>query len=271
MTQISEAVALDLIYRLLKNAADYEADAIVTLCPMCQLNLDGYQDSVNKRFGTNYQTPDSLLHATDGAGLWRAAADLGFGKEFVPADLALTKIGVEAAAARRRGRDSDRPRKRCPCRPPSCRSAVESDGDAMTEGTHRRLHLSLWLQHRRDGGCGGRGHAGRATRCEDRGVVVARDYQFMCSSLGQELIEADIKEQGLTRVVVGACSPHLHETTFRNACQRAGLEPLPVRDGLAPRASLLGAHRPPGRHREVEGHDLPAAWSGSRCTSRWSR
>ncbi|MCA9869181.1 MAG: CoB--CoM heterodisulfide reductase iron-sulfur subunit A family protein, partial [Anaerolineae bacterium] len=59
----------------------------------------------------------------------------------------------------------------------------------------------------------------------DRGVVVARDYQFMCSSLGQELIEADIREQGLTRVVVGACSPHLHEATFRNACQRAGLNP----------------------------------------------
>ncbi len=60
----------------------------------------------------------------------------------------------------------------------------------------------------------------------DRGVVVARDYQFMCSSLGQELIEADIVEQGLTRVVVGACSPHLHEPTFRKACQNAGLNPF---------------------------------------------
>lgn len=60
---------------------------------------------------------------------------------------------------------------------------------------------------------------------QDRGVVVARDYKFMCSSLGQELIEADIKEQGLTRVVVAACSPHLHEQTFRTACQRAGLNP----------------------------------------------
>jgi heterodisulfide reductase subunit A len=47
----------------------------------------------------------------------------------------------------------------------------------------------------------------------------------MCSSLGQELIEKDIKEQGLTRVVVAACSPHLHEPTFRNACARAGLNP----------------------------------------------
>jgi heterodisulfide reductase subunit A len=60
---------------------------------------------------------------------------------------------------------------------------------------------------------------------EKDGVVIARDYQFMCSSLGQELIEADIKEKGLTRVVVAACSPHLHEATFRGACQRAGLNP----------------------------------------------
>ncbi len=60
----------------------------------------------------------------------------------------------------------------------------------------------------------------------DEGVVVSRDYQFMCSSLGQELIQSDIKEQGLTRVVVGACSPHLHEATFRTACSRAGLNPF---------------------------------------------
>ena len=64
---------------------------------------------------------------------------------------------------------------------------------------------------------------GRARTC--RTWSVARDYKFMCSSLGQELIEKDIKEQGLTRVVVAACSPHLHETTFRSACQRAGLNP----------------------------------------------
>ncbi|MCL4560915.1 MAG: CoB--CoM heterodisulfide reductase iron-sulfur subunit A family protein, partial [Chloroflexi bacterium] len=56
-------------------------------------------------------------------------------------------------------------------------------------------------------------------------VAVARDYKFMCSSLGQEMIENDIHEFGLTRVVVAACSPHLHEATFRQACQRAGLNP----------------------------------------------
>ena len=47
----------------------------------------------------------------------------------------------------------------------------------------------------------------------------------MCSSLGQELIEKDIAELGLNRVVVAACSPHMHEKTFRGACERAGLNP----------------------------------------------
>jgi heterodisulfide reductase subunit A2 len=64
-----------------------------------------------------------------------------------------------------------------------------------------------------------------AEKLKDRGVVIARDYKFMCSSLGQELIEKDIKELGLTRVVVAACSPHLHEKTFRTASERAGLNP----------------------------------------------
>ena len=56
-------------------------------------------------------------------------------------------------------------------------------------------------------------------------VEVAREYQFMCSTLGQELIQTDIKEKGLTRVVVAACSPHLHEKTFRKAVSDGGLNP----------------------------------------------
>jgi len=56
-------------------------------------------------------------------------------------------------------------------------------------------------------------------------VVVARDYKFMCSDPGQEMIENDIREYGLNRVVVASCSPRLHEKTFQGACQRAGLNP----------------------------------------------
>lgn len=55
------------------------------------------------------------------------------------------------------------------------------------------------------------------------GVVVARDYKFMCSDPGQELIRNDIAELKLNRVVVAACSPLMHELTFRNAAMKAGL------------------------------------------------
>jgi heterodisulfide reductase subunit A len=65
-----------------------------------------------------------------------------------------------------------------------------------------------------------------AERLASRGVVIARDNKFMCSSTGQELIEQDIRDLGLTRVVVAACSPHMHEKTFRRACARAGLNPF---------------------------------------------
>ena len=58
------------------------------------------------------------------------------------------------------------------------------------------------------------------------GVVMARDYDYMCSDPGQDLIKEDIKELGLTRVVVASCSPLMHEVTFRRACQRAGLNPF---------------------------------------------
>ena len=57
-------------------------------------------------------------------------------------------------------------------------------------------------------------------------VVVSRDYKYMCSDPGQELIQRDIKEQKLNRVVVASCSPLLHEHTFRTACERAGLNPF---------------------------------------------
>ncbi len=55
------------------------------------------------------------------------------------------------------------------------------------------------------------------------GVVIARDYKFMCSDPGQELIRNDIPELKLNRVVVAACSPLMHELTFRNAALKAGL------------------------------------------------
>ncbi|NLF01748.1 MAG: CoB--CoM heterodisulfide reductase iron-sulfur subunit A family protein [Anaerolineales bacterium] len=60
------------------------------------------------------------------------------------------------------------------------------------------------------------------------GVVVARDYLYMCSDPGQALITRDIAEYGLDRVVVASCSPRMHEPTFRQAAQAAGLNPYLV-------------------------------------------
>lgn len=109
MTQISSETAYELIRRLLHAAAEYEADAIVTICPMCQLNLDAYQSAVNRHFGTNYNIP--ILYFTQMVGLAVGVSpkELGIGKEIVRAAPALRKIGreVEAAAGPTRRRSED--------------------------------------------------------------------------------------------------------------------------------------------------------------------
>jgi heterodisulfide reductase subunit A len=56
-------------------------------------------------------------------------------------------------------------------------------------------------------------------------VVVATEYKFMCSDPGQGLVKDAIVRHNLTRVVVAACSPRMHEPTFRKTCAMAGLNP----------------------------------------------
>ncbi|MBN1336793.1 MAG: CoB--CoM heterodisulfide reductase iron-sulfur subunit A family protein [Deltaproteobacteria bacterium] len=56
-------------------------------------------------------------------------------------------------------------------------------------------------------------------------VVLSKTYKYMCSNPGQDMIVQDIQSHGLDRVVVAACSPRMHERTFRNALQVAGLNP----------------------------------------------
>jgi heterodisulfide reductase subunit A len=54
-------------------------------------------------------------------------------------------------------------------------------------------------------------------------VAISRDYKYMCSDPGQDMIKDDIKKLKLNRVVVASCSPLLHEETFRRCCSDAGL------------------------------------------------
>ncbi|MCL7384152.1 MAG: CoB--CoM heterodisulfide reductase iron-sulfur subunit A family protein [Thaumarchaeota archaeon] len=56
-------------------------------------------------------------------------------------------------------------------------------------------------------------------------VIEARDYIFMCSAPGQEIIKEGVKKCNLNRVVVAACSPTMHEHTFRNVLAEAGINP----------------------------------------------
>ena len=63
------------------------------------------------------------------------------------------------------------------------------------------------------------------TMAQEPNVVVSREYKFMCSEPGQNIIIQDIKEHHLDRVVVASCSPLMHEPTFQKACEKAGLNP----------------------------------------------
>ncbi len=58
------------------------------------------------------------------------------------------------------------------------------------------------------------------------GVVLAKDNLYMCADPGQRLIQEDIKEHNLNRVIVAACSPRLHEPTFRACVTEAGMNPF---------------------------------------------
>jgi heterodisulfide reductase subunit A len=58
------------------------------------------------------------------------------------------------------------------------------------------------------------------------GVAVARNYEFMCSDPGQDLIQQDIRDGLVNRVVVASCSPLMHEATFRRATGAGGISPF---------------------------------------------
>jgi heterodisulfide reductase subunit B2 len=96
MTQIGPGVAFELMRRLIAAADQYKADMMVTLCPMCQLNLDCYQGEMNRYFKTSYHMPIMFFTQVVGLALGIEPGKLGFGREFVSASAALAKIGVEA-------------------------------------------------------------------------------------------------------------------------------------------------------------------------------
>ncbi|MFA6108673.1 MAG: CoB--CoM heterodisulfide reductase iron-sulfur subunit A family protein [Candidatus Latescibacterota bacterium] len=105
------------------------------------------------------------------------------------------------------------------------------------------------------------------------GVAVARSYKYMCSNPGQEMIVSDIKELRLDRVVIAACSPRMHERTFRRALEQAGLNQYflgmaNIREQCSwvhhdreaatakARALILAATQRVGHHQPLERHSV---------------
>ena len=100
------------------------------------------------------------------------------------------------------------------------------DVSAATSPTGPGERLGVYVCH-----CGGNisdvvdVDAVAETLSREAGVAIARHITFMCSDEGQGQITSDIEELGLDRVIVAACTPSLHQTTFRKAVVRAGMNP----------------------------------------------
>jgi heterodisulfide reductase subunit B2 len=99
MTQISEPQAFELIRRLLQSAVDYNADMILCMCPMCQLNMDAYQSRVNGFFNESFRMPILYFTQMLGIAFGLEPKELGFGKELVAAEPVLkAKLAAGATA-----------------------------------------------------------------------------------------------------------------------------------------------------------------------------
>jgi heterodisulfide reductase subunit B len=112
MTQISPPVAYELIRRLVHSAEENKAHLIVTLCPMCQLNLDAFQSDMNDHFRTDYHVPVLYFTQLLGLALGHSPAELGLGKEFVSSREALAYAGVDVPQASTEDELTTPPRRR---------------------------------------------------------------------------------------------------------------------------------------------------------------
>ncbi len=105
MNMISEDQSNELLRRLLADATRWDADVIACLCPMCQLNLDGYQGRVNGAFGTEYRLPVLFFTQLVGYAFGLEGNALGLGRELIQAGKVLeAKVTGEWPKKQRRQR-----------------------------------------------------------------------------------------------------------------------------------------------------------------------
>jgi heterodisulfide reductase subunit B len=95
MTQIGPETAFELIRRLVADADERGAQLMATVCPMCQMNIDAYQNEMNHFFDTEYHMPVLFFTQLMGLAFGMEPDEVGIGVELVSARDALANIGVE--------------------------------------------------------------------------------------------------------------------------------------------------------------------------------
>lgn len=91
----SRTAALSMVRNLLQSAVDSQATVIATACPMCQVNLEVYQQAVNTEFGTNFSFPVLYFTQLIGLAFGISPKKLGIGKEFISFVPSLLPAGLE--------------------------------------------------------------------------------------------------------------------------------------------------------------------------------
>ena len=87
-----EALALDLTHKLLESASSNGAECLVTVCPLCQTNLDAYQSRVNRKFKTNYKLPVLFFTQLMGIAFGLDGKTLGLNKNIVSSNEVMERV-----------------------------------------------------------------------------------------------------------------------------------------------------------------------------------
>jgi heterodisulfide reductase subunit B len=99
MPHIKAMTGYEILRRILQDAEDKGSDIIVVACPVCQLNLEAYQEDVNKNFGTNFSIPVMFFTQLMGLAFGMTHQALGIGKELVSAEPVLLRKRSPAVRA----------------------------------------------------------------------------------------------------------------------------------------------------------------------------
>jgi heterodisulfide reductase subunit B len=97
----SRKAAYSMVRSLLQSAVDAEADVIATACPLCQINLECHQASINREFGTDFKMPVVYFTQLLGMALGLTPKEVAIGKEFLAPTRALECARRRPAAGRK--------------------------------------------------------------------------------------------------------------------------------------------------------------------------